>query len=95
MYFVNAGARRGQFLILIDLNKDTKTYSVLGLPKIADVNDSTKEKSNIKLSSEALYITENDIKAGIDHKILEFVRRLPRWYFKDCKNEFQYQINIK
>lgn len=78
MYFVNNGVRNGQFLILIDYDKITKMFSVLGLPE-----------------SEPLYITENDIKAGIEHKILEFVEKLPNKHFKACQNEFQYRINIK
>lgn len=33
MYFVKFGDRTGQFLIFIDFNEDTKTYSALGVPE--------------------------------------------------------------
>jgi hypothetical protein len=78
MYFVNAGEKCGQFIILLEFDSKTKTYSILGLPE-----------------SEAIYIIQKDINMGIEHKILDFVQKLPKDVIKDCKNEFQYRINNK
>jgi len=78
MYFVAKGQRTGQFLVLVDYDKEKQNYSVLGLPE-----------------SETLYVTEIDIKKGIDTKLLDFVEELPTDVYESCKNEFQYRINHK